>query len=337
MDWHIPVEAELVRLVETRGIGSAARPRFLSTAGGTTVVGRHPDGACVFFDRGGDRLCAIHVVAGADAMPDPCRHFPRLVLHDDRGTFIALSHFCPTAAWMLLDPRSAEVVEAPPSLHLRDLKGFEARSVLPPLLKPGLLTDLHGYGAWESAALATLARRDVTHERALGIITGATKRARGWCPNAGALNAWILESFDLHAGAPLEPFEPGLQKRRAGVLQSMSGTRFPSYSTDDEEAWAAGRTVLAPFDRAVANYLAAHLFANRAAYEGEGLLTIVEWLRTCLAVLQREAARLVDGQRTFGPDEFVEAVRQSDLVVVHQADTRAFGRQAVNTIEGANS
>ncbi|HUF79543.1 MAG TPA: hypothetical protein VMN03_00285, partial [Burkholderiales bacterium] len=307
-DWHVPVEVGLVQLVEARGLGPLEGPRFVSTAGAAgpvTALGRHRDGACVFFDRDGGRLCAIHSAAGGDTLPSACRHFPRIVLNDDRGTFIGISHFCPTAALLLLDPRSAAVVEAPPSLNLRDLEGFEARSVLPPLLRPGLLTDLDGYGAWESAAIETLARRDVTHEQALGIIAGATGRARGWRPGAGALCSWIQESFDVHANAPADPFVPGLQKQRAAALEPMSGTRFPSYAADGEQVWADGRAVLAPFERAIANYLAARLFANHTAYEAEGLLTIVEWLRTSLAVLQREAARIAGNRPAFTPADFV--------------------------------
>lgn len=173
------------------------------------------------------------------------------------------------------------------------------------------------------------------HEQALGIIAAATARVRQWRPGPTALRTWIRESFDLHANAPADPFGQGLQKHRAAALEPMAGTRFPSYAADDERAWVAGRAALASFERPVANYLAARLFANHAAYEGEGLLTIVEWLRTCLAVLHREAARRLEGREAFTPADFVEAVRQSDLVVLHQADTRAFGRRSARTIEGA--
>ena len=67
--------------------------------------------------------------------------FPRVVLHDGRGTFISLSHFCPTAAatavragdsWPL-----AGIVDAPPALaDVGALDGLDARDAWPPLLRP---------------------------------------------------------------------------------------------------------------------------------------------------------------------------------------------------------
>ena len=47
-------------------------------------------------------LCAIQRQMGHDQLPSACRHFPRVVVLDPRGTFITLSHVCPTAARMLI-------------------------------------------------------------------------------------------------------------------------------------------------------------------------------------------------------------------------------------------
>src|SRR6478672_6417798 len=81
-----------------------------------TVAARDADGACSFFD-GITHLCAIHDRHGMHALPLTCRMFPRLVLHDARGTFISLSHFCPTAARLLFDaPGDGTIVEAPLAL-----------------------------------------------------------------------------------------------------------------------------------------------------------------------------------------------------------------------------
>ena len=60
--------------------------------------------------------CAIHRVLGHDALPSACRHFPRAAVTDDLGTFVTLSHFCPTAASMLFrDDVELSIVEAPAS------------------------------------------------------------------------------------------------------------------------------------------------------------------------------------------------------------------------------
>jgi Fe-S-cluster containining protein len=332
-DWHIPVEAEVLHVVGALGIEPSAAG--FARVGPDMVLARHPGGACVFFEAQDGRLCAIHRHAGSGALPSACRHFPRMVLHDDRGTFIGMSHFCPTAAAMLLDEGPLEIVEAPASLEVRGLDGFEARAALPPLLRPRLLADLDAYTAWESACIRTLGRDDIDLELALGIVAAATARTRAWKPGSVGLRAWIEEGFELHARAPAEPFGAAHQRHRAAGLEPISPARFPRYGDDGEAVWAQGRRALRHFDRATRRFLTARLFACPIAYEGQGLLTLVEWLRTCLAVLQREAARDADLAGRLAPSAFVEAVRRADLVLAHQADTRAFARRAARTIEGA--
>jgi len=70
--------------------------------------------------------------------------FPRIVLHDARGTFISLSHFCPTAASLLFESTGeAVIVQAPAALSdIGELDGLDARHVWPPLLRPNMLMDL---------------------------------------------------------------------------------------------------------------------------------------------------------------------------------------------------
>ena len=55
------------------------------------------------------------------------------------------------------------------------LEGLDARDALPPLLRPGMLTDLDGYDAWEQRAIGVLARGDLTAEQALARIERATQ------------------------------------------------------------------------------------------------------------------------------------------------------------------
>ena len=113
-----------------------------------------PDGACGFFERD-SRLCAIHRDGGSAALPATCRIFPRLVLHDARGTFVSLSHFCPTAAAMLFDaPGPDAIVDAPASLTGEGrLDGLDATDAWPPLLRTSVLMDLDAYAAWEERAV----------------------------------------------------------------------------------------------------------------------------------------------------------------------------------------
>jgi hypothetical protein len=330
-DWHIPVEEEVLHVVGALGIAPASA---FVTVGVHTALARHPNGACVFFEAEGGRLCGIHRQAGPDALPSACRQFPRLALLDDRGISVGMSHFCPTAAALLLEEGPLAIVDAPPTFEAHGLEGFEARAALPPLLRPRLLMDLEAYATWEAACVATLGRDDLDMERALGIIAAATTTSRAWRPGRTPLREWIADAFERHDAAPADPFAAAHQRHRGAALAPLSPERFPRYVDDEEESWSRGRDVLAGFDRPARRFLAARLFATSIAYEGQGLLTIVEWLRTCLAVLQREAARQTEAAGAFGPREFVEAVRSADLVLVHQADTRAFARRAARTIEG---
>src|SRR5215204_5054161 len=134
--WPIPIEPEKLRAVWglARTAGTPDDDRFVPVAA---------DGGCVFFDRADGRLCAIQRDAGVALMPDACRNFPRVTLRDARGIFITLSHFCPTAARLLLTSRDIAIVEAPPSLSLDGgAEGLDATAVMPPLLRRGMLMDL---------------------------------------------------------------------------------------------------------------------------------------------------------------------------------------------------
>ena len=63
------------------------------------------------------RHCAVHATLGHDALPASCQHFPRVCLVDARGVRVALSHFCPTAAAMLVDDaRPVTIVRGPPAV-----------------------------------------------------------------------------------------------------------------------------------------------------------------------------------------------------------------------------
>ncbi len=284
--WSVAAEPRVVELVR-RGVVRPIRqgPAFVTTpqpelAGSTSVLA-HAGGWCVFFERDPGRLCSIHRRAGEQALPAACRHFPRLYLHDARGSSISLSHFCPTAASLLLEPVSLKVVDAAPPLALAgETEGFEARDGLPPLLRPEMLMDHAAYDGWEQRGIDTFARDDLTPDQALDLIAAATETVRRWTP------ADVVSLRDR-------------------VGEAFSSTAPP------HEAQAG------PFDRATKNYLAARLFANRIAYQGRGLRTIVEWLRICLSTLRTEM-----GKR----QTFIEAIRSTDLTLIHRTDSLALAR-----------
>jgi hypothetical protein len=297
-------------------------------------VARTDDGSCVFFDRDGGRLCAIHRDAGADALPSACRHFPRQIRRDGRGTFISLSHFCPTAAALLPARDALQLVDALPPLRLSGpVEGMDATDALPPLVRPGMLSDLDGYGAWEQACVATFARTDLSYQAALDLVAAATEDVRGWRPGAVTLSERVQAAF--RDARPEAGADAGAHARAIETVAALCSGRVPEdvirdYPADEtarlEEAWQQRVAPAFPrFDVAMKNYLAARVFANWIAYQGRGLRSIVEWLRTCAALVRHQTVvRARDGGSAPDTADFLEAVRMADLLLLHVIDTQAF-------------
>lgn len=218
-----------------------------------TVAARDPAGACTFLDASG--LCAIHRDGGVHQLPVTCRMFPRVVLHDARGTFVSLSHFCPTAARLLFDARGeTTIVEAPAALvDIGDLDGLDARGEWPPLLRRGLLMDPASYGAWERRAISLLTRGSALPADRLAALGAATAAIAQWIP-----------------GSPVP-------------LESAVGTAFDTLATIPPAP-------ADPVDAAVSRWLAARLFGAWTAYQGDGLAATLLYLRQCLETFTREVA-----------------------------------------------
>jgi Fe-S-cluster containining protein len=272
--WTIPFDDTEREHVQTLRVTIGS----LETLAGGVVASRHPDGTCTFFEAD-TNLCAIHHAGGHAALPVSCRMFPRLVLQDGRGTFISLSHFCPTAAALLFEESGNSwlpvgIVDAPPALiDVGPLDGLDAREAWPPLLRPGVMMDLESYGAWERLGVELLTREGVAPGTSLDAFAAATTRITSWSPAApDPLQHAVRDAFGMLTPPP------------TGVLEVS--------------------------DRATKRWLAARLFGNWIAYQGDGLEAIVRYLRGCLDTLATELAR--DGNT-------LEAIRRSDLLIVHKA------------------
>lgn len=330
-DWVIPAELHVITAVERHGIRAAHRREdlFVPSSNGDLRVAAS-QGTCTFFDAEDGRLCAIHREAGVDALPSACRHFPREILIDGRGTLISLSHFCPTAAELLFTPGSLDVVEAFPPLRLEGpVEGLDATEVPAPLLRPGLLADLEGYAAWERACLATLARPELTFDGALALIAGATEDVREWRPGKETLTARVADAFRRPVPAPV-PDNHAFQEVCARHFPPEAGP-MPAF----DDVWRRlAAPCIGPFEDAIKNYLASRLFGNWIAYQGRGLRTIVEWLRTARAVLTNEIARrcAVSGSPLTRAD-FLVAAGAADFLLLHTIDSEALARE-LGSIEG---
>jgi hypothetical protein len=241
-----------------RHAGACCRSAWVIPFEDGTIAARDAHGACAFLD-GAARRCSIHRADGVRALPLTCRMFPRVVLHDARGTFISLSHFCPTAASLLFDRTDEEpvtIVEAPAALaDIGVLDGLDARGEWPPLLRPRVLMDPDSYGAWERRALSVLTRGESPAADALAALGEATLRIASWTPDSGALLDAVHAGFDaLGSEGAADPV-----RERAAVKR----------------------------------WLAARLFGAWIAYQGNGLAATLAYLRSCLETFEMEAA--IDG------------------------------------------
>ena len=250
--WTIPFDRE--ELDATRVL--ALRSGTIRASGDGGVAAIAEDGRCSFLETDGERhACAIHRAGGHAALPLTCRMFPRQVLHDARGTFISLSHFCPTALALLFDDdHPVAIVDAPlPLAGDGTLDGLDARDVWPPVLRPGVMMDLDSYAQWERHAVELLTREGVAPGMSLTSLANATAAIQRWSPGDAPLEHAVRDAF---------------------------GTLPPPPTA-----------VLAPHDRGIKRWLAARLFGSWIAYQGNALDTIVRYLRACLDVFLVELAR----------------------------------------------
>ena len=281
--WPIPLERHRVAAVST--IRSDTSWLLAAEGAPDDVAGTvawSANGHCVFHRDG----CEIHRRLGHAAMPSACQHFPREVLIDPRGVFVTLSHYCPTAADLLFTHTGrVAIVEGPPALPEGEPEGLDARDVLPPLLTDGILMDLEGYSAWEAHMVRVLTQDDeVSPETALRALESDVAILQQWRPGGRSLPAEI---------AALRPQVPADPRPRS----------------------------LAPASDAlvIRRYLAARVFASWVAYQGRGVLSVLQHARVALSALRANNVRL----------SLREAIRQTDLQLVHLAPRDELSRFTV--------
>ena len=304
------------------------RPR--ANAAPEVSIAKGPNGVCVFRE---DRRCSIHVHAGESALPIGCRHYPRVVRLDRRGIALSLSHYCPTAASLLVADAAVRVVRADPPLALSEpVEGLDARAALPPLLCPEVLMDLDAYEAWEKAAVTEFSncnRPDVGLRR----IASATDRLREWRPGGPSIDAAVASAFARADGAEPSWMEQGLPLARTlnrGVVSLDNDANSQPRPANRHQRTANREPRTADgVERVIANYLAARAFGNWIAYQGRGLRTIVTWLRACHDIVCLLAFRAASDQgRQVTIPDVIEAIRQADYVMLHTIDTQDFADAA---------
>ena len=301
--WPIPVEPRLLPLL------------------GVDVLVPGEDGVCPQFDRA-SQLCKVQRDHGEGMLPESCHQFPRRALIDERGTFITLSNFCPTAAALLYDSEQpVAIVSAPPAFpERRRYDGLDARGQWPPLVRPGVLFDLASYSRWETFLVSTLAREAPVAE-ALGRIATAAETLRKWTAESGSFEAWTGRALETSAAdsQALEIYArfrgPEAYDTLRGFVPEGLATRCPSLAASPHTVSGSSRDA-----RAVRRYLTAKAFASWSAYEGRGVRTLVAELAISDLVLRAVQNGLPRSESATARTRSIEAIRQADLLLIHLMD-----------------
>lgn len=146
--WPIPVELD--RVIPIRSLAARPDAAWLVPAvdapdevAGTLAL--QASGHCVFHGKAG---CGVY-----GSRPASCAHFPYVCLIDQRGVHVTLSHYCPTAAAMLVAHQGpVAIVEGPsPVAGFEIPEGLDARESLPPAEAPNRLMTFDAFAEWERA------------------------------------------------------------------------------------------------------------------------------------------------------------------------------------------
>lgn len=310
--WSIPVEPDRRRVL------------------GTDLLLPESDGACRFYDRQA-RRCRVHRDHGEPLLPSSCFHFPRRALIDDRGTFVSLSHFCPTAARLLVEhDEPLRIVESPPGFpHERDYDGLDGRGAWPPLIKADLLFDLDGFAAWEGFAIGALSSHTVPLLEILRQLAAAAEHVRHWSPHEEPL-AERIHAVTTRSWTPRELATAWERYEPITTLDAYASVRAcvpeglvpPEILPEDRIHWADRAGGAAILGHVAHRYVAAKMFGSWAAYEAFGLRTMVAELALADLVLRVEAVRALERAAVVA-DVRVEAVRAADWLLVHLVDRPA--------------
>lgn len=335
-NWDVPVELPVYRGLDAEMKSGRLVPPGDPDEGGPALIVEDdlPDdaaamlacttaGDCVFYE-GGTRLCVVHSDLGEERLPSTCRHFPRLAVRDRRGTFVSLTHYCPTAAAMLFrEDVPLEIVEAPQAFPPADYEGLLVEpDAWPPLLHPRMLMDDVAYGAWERHMVSRCADETLSPESVVATLRRDAAVLRGYTPDAGPLiDAVAALPVDAVAAPAHEALGPSLALF-AEVMRAVPDDLKPEPDEDRlaDVYLAAVSPAWARWEGPQRRYLAAKAFASWTAYQGRGLLTVVRGLEVALALVRVEAARQCRDQgRPMDADLLKGAFRDADFALNHLA------------------
>jgi Fe-S-cluster containining protein len=333
-DWDVPVELPVYRSLDERirtgrlRVAPTAEPLqpFITEPDlpedAAAMLERTERGECVFFERS-SHLCIVHRDAGEAELPATCRHFPRLAVRDSRGTFVTLSHFCPTAASMLFrEDVGLEIVEGPRAFPPADYDGLTVTAEdLPPLLSPSMLMDAAGYAAWERHMVRRCSA-DQAPESVVATLASDAATLGTWRPGAETLDDFVRRLPDAFVLVTTPDSLAASLALRDEVVTAIPGDLKPApdHAGLDAAYAAHVRPAWSSFQRPINRYLAAKAFASWTAYQGTGVAAIVRGLDAALALVRIEASRHArDAGRALDRDLLLEAFRSADFALNHLA------------------
>jgi len=202
-------------------------------------------------------------------------------VRDPRGVSVTLSHYCPTAAGLLMnwDGPIGIVDDAPAFAVDAEYVGLVADAALPPLLHPQMAMDWDSWWLFEHLSVELLAEAPEPLER----LALAVEFSREWTVDRGPLQAHLTGAFDRarRVAAPSPVLSTSRIDQRVADALSAVPDAWRDIATDGLRS-----PVDAPVDAAVMRrYLCAHAFGSWAAYQGEGLRTWFRGVETAACVL----------------------------------------------------
>jgi len=278
----------------------------------------------------GERHCAVHATLGHDALPSSCQHFPRVCLVDARGVRVALSHYCPTAAAMLVDDaRPVTIVAGPPAVPgVAVPEGLDVRDELPPHLSARVLMDLEALTAWEAHVVAALAGPQAwpgSPEDVLARLAAQAAVLARWTPGPGVALGDAVCALPTHISTDETVAAASWAPEQAADLAQMACRPPWTWPSLPADLTARDASCVAPVWAAVTpvvrRYLAGKAFGSWLTYQADATRGLVSWLALALTVLRVECARACahDGCR-LDREGLITAVRQADLLLVHYAE-----------------
>lgn len=215
------------------------------------------------------------------------------------------------------------------------LEGLDMNdAVVPPLLRPNAACSWPAFEVWERFVLTQLLTPSLPLTRAIDRIAIAAELLRTWTMKDGPLDQWMAEvaSRATSDGRDTAQFPPAWSRTlerscraRALVLSCVPEDIRPGHQDAIADDWQTGAEVADEFPHVVRRYLAARFWASWVVHDGGGLRTGVRWLELVHDVLLWELG--ATRRRRSSRDRLLDAIGQSDLLLVHLLNPSALARR----------